>query len=65
MTQRLTNPDGSYFDVPDDDKIVKQKPRGATDDDPKRGWYRDPNGWWKNADPERAWNPKPPGAPDH
>jgi hypothetical protein len=59
---RLTNPDGSYFDAPDDDTIVKQKPKGdVTDDTKMRGWYRDPNGWWKNPDPDRAWDPKPAG----
>lgn len=57
MTRRLTNPDGSYFDVPDTDKVaVKDKGDNKT-----KGWYQDPNGWWKNPDPERAWDPKPAG----
>jgi hypothetical protein len=56
--RKLTNPDGSYFDVPDDDVIARPKQKDApTDDEKMSGWYRDSNGWWKNPDPDRAWDP--------
>lgn len=62
MTQKLTNPDGSYFLVDDTDNVTKQKPRTPTDDDKMHGWYRDPNGWWKN--PEKPLDPISSPPPD-